>query len=62
MKGADTSRARAIALMREALALLDEAGEIHAALHLQWAHDIATREPPLRPGQVIDFSQWPGWR
>lgn len=54
MKGADAPRARAIALMREALDLLEEAGEIHALLHLQWAHDIATREPPLRLHSVRD--------
>jgi len=34
-------RERAIVLMREALELLEEAGEDLAAYHLQWAHDIA---------------------
>ncbi|EQA97416.1 hypothetical protein FHS51_004280 [Sphingobium wenxiniae] len=48
-------RERAIVLMREALELLDEAGEDVAAQHLQWAHDIAARVPPMQPGDEIDF-------
>lgn len=46
-------RNRAILLMREALNLLDEAGEDEAALHLQWAHDIAARVPPMQPGDEL---------
>lgn len=52
-------RERAIALMREALDLLDAAGEDAAAFHLQWAHDIAARVPPLQPGDEIDFGPSP---
>ena len=52
-------RERAIVLMREALELLDEAGESDAAIHLQWAHDIAARVPPMREGGEIDFGPNP---
>ena len=52
-------RERAIVLMREALELLDEAGEDAAAFHLQWAHDIAARVPPLKLGDQIDFGPNP---
>lgn len=57
----DTSsmRERAIVLMREALELLDEAGEDVAAYHLQWAHDIAARVPPMQAGDEIDFGPNP---
>lgn len=39
------ARSRAIDLMRETLALLDQAGDDLAAIHVQWALDIATRAP-----------------
>lgn len=39
------ARARAIDLMRETLTLLDQAGDDLAAVHVQWALDIATRTP-----------------
>lgn len=52
-------RARAIVLMREALELLDEAGESTAAMHLQRAHDIAARVPPMQPGDELDFEFGP---
>lgn len=39
------ARARAIDLMRETLALLDQAGDEFAAVHVQWAMDIARRKP-----------------
>lgn len=57
----DTSpmREQAIELMREALVLLDEAGEDSAAFHLQWAHDIAARVPPMQEGDEIDFGPNP---
>ena len=44
-------RKRAIALMRKALLLLDEAGEKVAAAHLQFAIDIATKSNPVRMNQ-----------
>lgn len=53
------ARERAIRLMREALELLDEAGEDAAAVHLQWAHDIAARVPPMKPGDEIDLGSYP---
>ncbi len=40
----------AVSLMRMALALLDRAGEDDAAIRLQHAIDIATRQPV--PGRV----------
>lgn len=59
MMDTDSMRERAIALMREALDLLDEAGESDAALHLQWAHDIAARVPAMQPGDEIDLGPFP---
>lgn len=54
-------RARAIALMAEALALLDECGEDIAAGHLQFAHDIAARGGGKRDGSSQDeASETPG--
>jgi len=47
MMGSAPVRERAIRLMSEALKLLDEAGEDAAAVHLQRAHDIAARVPPM---------------
>ena len=44
-------RKRAIALMRKALLLLDEAGEKLAAAHLQFAIDIADKSNPIRTNQ-----------
>lgn len=52
-------RERAIVLMHEALEPLDVAGEDAAAFHLQWAHDIAARVPPMQPGEEIDFGPNP---
>ncbi|WP_161626287.1 MULTISPECIES: hypothetical protein [Sphingobium] len=51
-------RDRAVMLMREALELLDAAGESDAALHLQWAHDIAARVPVLQPDDEIDLKRF----
>lgn len=47
----DTSgmRERAITLMREALLLLDEAGEDIAAVHLQFAVDTAAGAKAAKP-------------
>lgn len=39
------ARDRAINLMRETLTLLDQAGDEFAAMHVQWALDIAKRRP-----------------
>ncbi|MFZ5700687.1 MAG: hypothetical protein ACOY4P_04970 [Pseudomonadota bacterium] len=39
------ARAKAIDLMRETLTLLDQAGDDFAAVHVQWALDIAKRKP-----------------
>ena len=39
------ARDRAIGLMRETLLLLDQAGDDFAAVHVQWALDIARRKP-----------------
>lgn len=47
MKDLDAVRRRALALMRETLALLDEAGEQDAALHQRRAHDTLARVPPV---------------
>ncbi|GGE97793.1 hypothetical protein GCM10011404_33640 [Sphingomonas prati] len=43
----------AVALMRMALALLDEAGELSAATHLQHAIDVATDQQPMQQGEEI---------
>ena len=40
--------------MRMALALLDQLGETDTAMHLQWAIDIATKQPVMQPGDEID--------
>lgn len=53
MKDVASLRRRAILLMRETLALLDEAGEMTAAAHLQMAHDIASRISPMQPGDEL---------
>lgn len=53
MKDLASMRQRAIALMREAIALLDEAGEAHAAVHLQAAIDAAEPKAPLKPGEEL---------
>lgn len=45
--------ATAISLMKMALALLDDAQEDTAAIHLQHAIDVATREPAMLPGDEI---------
>lgn len=50
MKDLDALRRRALALMGETLALLDEAGERDAAAHQQMAHDVLARVPPMRLG------------
>lgn len=50
MKDLDALRRRALALMVETLALLDEAGERDAAAHQQAAHDALARIAPLRSG------------
>lgn len=47
MTDLDSLRHRAIAHMRAALALLDAAGEINAAGHLQMAHDVVSRTVPM---------------
>lgn len=44
----DALRLRALALMRETLALLDAAGEQDAALHQRRAHDALARVAPVR--------------
>jgi hypothetical protein len=43
------TRETALALMQEALALLDHAGEDIAAIHLQYAVDIASGLTAMRP-------------
>ncbi|WP_157084639.1 hypothetical protein [Sphingomonas pituitosa] len=53
MKDLASIRRRALALMREAIAMLDEAGEDRAAIHLQAAIDTAERKAPLKPGEEI---------
>lgn len=53
MKDLASLRGRAIVLMREAIAMLDEAREDLAAVHLQAAIDVAERVPPLRPGDEL---------
>jgi len=55
---AGSMRDRAVMLMREALELLDAAGESDAALHLQWAHDIAARVPVLQPDDEIGLKRF----
>ena len=47
-------RGRAVALMAEALDLLDRAGEDAAAIYLQQAHDIAARLTALRADDAAD--------
>lgn len=44
-------RKNAVALMREALLLLDGAGESVAAAHLQFAIDVATKPDPINSNQ-----------
>lgn len=46
-------RRRAIVLMRDALTLLDEAGESSAARNLQMALDMAERVPIMKPGDEL---------
>lgn len=46
-------RRHAVALMREAIAMLDEAGEGIAAAHLQMAIDVTERIPPMKPGDEM---------
>lgn len=53
MKDLASLRRRAIVLMREAIALLDEAGEEFAAIHLQTAIDAAERVVPARVGDEL---------
>lgn len=48
MNDLDALRHRALALMRETLALLDAAGEQDAALHQHRAHDALARVAPVR--------------
>jgi hypothetical protein len=43
------ARALALTLMRQALALLDAAGDTEPAVHLQMALDTMTRTAPLPP-------------
>lgn len=54
MRDTSNMRERAIALMREALLLLDEAGEDIAALHLQFAVDVATGVKAMKPADDRD--------
>ncbi len=49
MTDAAEKRESAIALMREALALLDVADEEMAALHLQFAIDVASGLAAMKP-------------
>tara|TARA_R110000782_G_scaffold270455_1_gene371328 strand:+ start:33346 stop:33534 length:189 start_codon:yes stop_codon:yes gene_type:complete len=49
MRDTASMREHAIALMREALLLLDEAGEDIAASHLQFAMDMAAGVKAARP-------------
>lgn len=44
----------AVSLMRMALALLDRIEAVHAAAHLQWAIDVATDQPAMKPGDELD--------
>ena len=46
--------ATAVSLMRMALALLDDAGQGHASLHLQRAIDLATDAPVPRTVEEMD--------
>ena len=50
MSTPDPDLARAIALMVEALEILDRCGEAAAAAHLQYAHDVALHGPGRRGG------------
>ncbi|NBB42305.1 hypothetical protein [Sphingobium yanoikuyae] len=53
MKDLAPLRRRAIALMREAIVMLDEAREHRAANHLQAAIDAAERVSPMKPGDTL---------
>lgn len=53
MKDSASLRRRAVALMREAIAMLDEAREQVAAVHLQMAIDVVERIPPMKPGDEL---------
>ena len=55
MSTPDPDLARAIALMVEALEILDRCGEAAAAAHLQYAHDVALSESVASLGQVAPF-------
>lgn len=73
VKDPTVTRAMALALMRQALALLDAVGETGPAAHLQMAVDTMTRasSSPLNGGQALvetliaiapvnrDCSSWP---
>ena len=47
------TRALALALMRQALALLDAVGETAAAVHLQMAVETLRRASPLSPDDRV---------
>ncbi len=62
MNDLDALRRRALALMCEALALLDAAGEKDAALHQRRAHDALARVAPMKrdddaPAQAPDLPE-----
>lgn len=44
----------AVSLMRMALAQLDRSGALHPAAHLQWAIDVATDQPAMKPADKLD--------
>ncbi|WOF43280.1 hypothetical protein KNJ79_19595 [Sphingopyxis indica] len=53
---ANVDRAKAVALMREALDLLDRAGRSEAAIYLQHAIDTVERRPVMGSGDPLDLS------
>lgn len=59
-----SSRRPAIALMREAISMLDEAGDSIAAVHLQMAIDVAERGTATGEGDELpdDDADTPGLR
>lgn len=53
MRDQASLRRRAVALMREAIALLDEAHDDKSAVHLHAAIDMAEQRHPLQPGDEL---------
>lgn len=55
-------RIAAVALMRDALAHLDEAGEDIAACRLQYALDTAEHEPPATEASIARALETWAWK